>query len=661
MAGRRDVRRDIQFVRALAVGMVLAYHLWPDRFPGGFTGVDVFFVISGFLITAHLLRDVDRNGRIDVVAFWGRRALRLLPLATAVLIATATAIALWSPPSSWRSALEGVIASTLYVQNWTLAAGSVDYLARDQAPLPTQHFWSLSVEEQFYLVWPILLIGSLWLAALVSRRNRAELVRPAWAIAITLLGVLSFGYSLWMTATEPGVAYFSTATRAWQFAAGAGLAFLPTLADERSLPRRTVIIAAVASWLGLAAVLASIAVIVDGTPFPGVAALLPVVGTVLLLWAGSAAVRATPARFGNLRVVERIGDLSYGIYLWHWPIIVIAPSALGRPLTLVDKVVIVIVVIVLAELSKRAIEDPFRYGAVWNRSRGRRFVPGLSGMALAIAVALGASAALGISLYRSPGAVAGPGPAVPIATSAPASVADLRPQIPDRGVDFALMYDCFDFDASGPYRCEYGDANPSARIAVVGDSHAAHWIPGLVAAAEAEGWSVTTFVGMNCDGLGAAACHGGDEIVTQLAAGDFDLILFGAFRGSATPASDVRSAVETLADLDAPLSVIVDVPLHPRSTFECLDANYRDITGALACSTSVADALEATPDRLRPLATELDLPVIDLTSEFCDDRECASILGAIVVYQDSPSSHLTTTMSTALADRLAERIRGLLP
>lgn len=654
------MRRDIQFVRALAVGMVLAYHLWPERFPGGFTGVDVFFVISGFLITAHLLRDVDRHGRVDVVAFWGRRALRLLPLATAVLIATSVAIALWSPPSAWRPALEGVIASTLYVQNWTLAASSVDYLARDQAPLPTQHFWSLSAEEQFYLAWPVILIAALATAALITRRARADLVRPAWAIAIALVGLASFGYSLWMTAAEPGVAYFSTATRAWEFAAGAALAFLPPLADARALPRRTVVVAAGSSWLGLAAVLASIFFIVEGTPFPGVAAIVPVLGTVLLLWAGAAAIPATPARFGNFRPIERIGDLSYGIYLWHWPIIVIAPSALGRPLTTIDKVVLVVVVIVLAEFSKRGIEDPFRYGVVWQRSRARRFVPGLVGMTVAIAVALGASAVLGVSLFRSPGAAAGPDLTRPVPTSAPQSVADLRPQIPDRGVDYAVMYDCFDFDASGPYRCEYGDPSSSLRLALVGDSHAAHWIPGLVEAASAEAWSLTTFVGMNCDGLRADACWGGDDIIEQLAAGDFDLILFGAFRGSSTPAQDVRGSIEALAGLDAPLALFVDVPLHPRSAFECLDENYRDITAALTCSAPVDEALSVTPDRLTPLAAEFGLPVIDVTEDFCDDRRCASILGSIVVYQDSPSSHLTTTMLTALAEPLADRLRELL-
>lgn len=653
-------RRDIQFLRAVAVGVVLVYHLWPGRFPGGFIGVDVFFVISGFLITAHLLRDASRSGRIALLSFWGRRALRLLPLATTVLIATAIAVAVWAPPSTWRPALEGVIASTFYVQNWSLASGAVDYLARDQAPIPTQHFWSLSVEEQFYLVWPLLLIAALAIAALIGRRSRTELVRPAWAIAIAVVGIASFAYSLWLTAVDPGVAYFSTLTRAWQFAAGAGLAFVPVLLREGARPRLRTAVAASASWLGLALVLGGTLLLVEGTPFPGTAALIPVVGAALLLWSGTAPVRFAPSTFGDVRLIERIGDLSYGIYLWHWPIIVLAPAVLARPLGSIDKVVIIIVSIALAELSKRTIEDPFRYGTIWHRSTARRFVPGFSGMAVAVASALVAAAVLGISLYRSPGSTAAPSPTDPPAAVVPESVGDLRPSIPDRGVDFSLMYDCFDFDASGPYRCDYGDAGASRSIAIVGDSHAAHWIPALVGAAESEGWRVSTFVGMNCDGLLAAPCAGGDEMLSQLEAGGFDLVLMGAFRGSSTPLAEVRRAVEALSALDAPLALLVDVPTHPRAAFECLDANFRDLAGALACTTPRAEALDAIPDRATLLGGELDVDLVDLTDEFCDTALCRSIVGDVVVYQDSPSSHLTTTMSRALAPALGARLEQLL-
>lgn len=649
-------RRDIQFLRAVAVGVVLVYHLWPGRFPGGFIGVDVFFVISGFLITAHLLRDASRTGRVALLSFWGRRALRLLPLATTVLVATSIAIVAWAPPSTWRPALEGVVASTFYVQNWSLAAGSVDYLARDQAPLPTQHFWSLSVEEQFYLAWPLLLIAALAIAALLSGRSRLELVRPAWGIAIAVVGSASFAYSLWLTATDPGVAYFSTATRAWQFAAGAALAFVPELLRAGARPRLRAIVAATASWVGLVLVLGGTLLIVEETPFPGTAALVPVVGAALLLWSGTAPVRFTPSTFGNLRLIERIGDLSYGIYLWHWPLIVLAPAAIGRPLGSIDKIVIIVASIALAELSKRTIEDPFRYGKIWHRTTARRFVPGLSGMAIAATSALVASTVLGVSLYRSASNTVTAEAGATALTTSPQSVVDLQPAIPDRGLDFGLMYDCFDFDATGPYRCDYGDAGAEVSIAIVGDSHAAHWIPALVAAAEDKGWRVTTFVGMNCDGLLAEPCEGGTAMLDEIARTDFDLVVMGAFKNSSTPVDEVRRSVEALQSLPSPLALIADVPSHPRSAFECLDANFRDLSGAVGCTTPRSEAVDDVPDRLSRFALEFGVNVIDVTSAFCDADRCLSVIGSVVVYQDSPSSHLTRTASTALAPLLGERL-----
>ena len=653
-------RRDIQFVRAVAVLVVLAFHLWPGRFPGGFIGVDVFFVISGFLITAHLVRESAQSGRVNVLAFWGRRALRLLPLATTVLIVTSVAVAIWAPPSTWRPALEGIIASTVYAQNWALAADSVNYLARDQAPIPTQHFWSLSVEEQFYIAWPLLLIVALSIAALITRRPRAELVRPAWAVAIALIGLGSFGYSLWLTVADPGLAYFSTFTRAWQFAAGAALAFVPPLVHGGARPGRRVAVSAIASWVGLMLIVGATVLLPEATPFPGVAALVPVVGAALLLWAGTAPVRFSPSRFGDIRVLERIGDLSYGIYLWHWPLIVLVPAAIARPLGDVEKVIIIAVSIGLAAVSKRLIEDPFRYGSFWHASAWRRFVPGATGMAASVAAALIVASIFGISLFRSPANVSQPSETGGPSVAVPESIGDLRPSIADRGVDFALMYDCFDFDASGPYRCDYGDSDARVSIAIVGDSHAAHMIPGLVSASESEGWRLSTFVGMNCDGLLAPSCHGGVTMLDDIIEGEFDLVLVGAYRGSSTPFDEVVRTVEALTAAGVPLAVIGDVPAHPRTAFECLDANFRDLAGALECTTPRAIAIDATADRLTEIGNNAGVDVIDLTEEFCDARVCQSIIGDIVVYQDSPSSHLTSTMSRALAPVWARHITVVL-
>ncbi|MCW2807720.1 MAG: oatA 3, partial [Marmoricola sp.] len=148
----------------MAVLLVLLFHLWPDRLPGGYIGVDVFFVISGFLITSHLLREVDRTGSVSLAGFWARRLRRLLPAAYVVLLTTAVAVLAWVPRLLWEQFFGEILAAALYVENWTLAVNSVDYLAADNSPSPAQHYWTLSAEEQFYLAWPLLVLLALWLA-----------------------------------------------------------------------------------------------------------------------------------------------------------------------------------------------------------------------------------------------------------------------------------------------------------------------------------------------------------------------------------------------------------------------------------------------------------------------------------------------------------------
>jgi len=215
---RGEFRADIQGLRAIAVLLVLIYHLWPNTLTGGFVGVDVFFVISGFLITAHLLQHPPQRGR-DLLEFWGRRIRRLLPAAFLVLAVTAIASLLLAPQTRWAATAGQTIASALYVQNWVLAANSVDYLAAADPPTPVQHYWSLSVEEQFYLFWPILILAIFWLV------RRARLA-PAVVTRVAMLAVIaaSLYVSITATASDPASAYFITPTRVWELAVG-GLVF----------------------------------------------------------------------------------------------------------------------------------------------------------------------------------------------------------------------------------------------------------------------------------------------------------------------------------------------------------------------------------------------------------------------------------------------------
>src|SRR6516164_2535845 len=356
----RDYRADIQGLRAIAVAMVVIYHLYPSLLPGGFVGVDVFFVISGYLITRHLWRGYQRTGKIALLDFWGRRARRLVPAAALVLTVTWLASRLVLPATRLADTADEVRASALYFQNWLLAHNAVDYLKSNDAASPLQHFWSLSVEEQFYLLWPWLFLAAVVLVRLRVRRagrHRAPGVTAGRAVVAGLAVALVLGslaYSVYDTRTDPAAAYFVTTTRIWELGLGGLLALLPERFG-RPLGRQGWL-----GWAGLAAVAASPFLLHGTSAFPGAIALLPVVGTVALIAGGSAAARYGPARFTSVRPMVFLGGISYSLYLWHWPLIVLWSSYRGHKIGLYAGPALAVAAVVLSWLTKVWVEDKVR-------------------------------------------------------------------------------------------------------------------------------------------------------------------------------------------------------------------------------------------------------------------------------------------------------------
>ena len=419
-------RTDIQALRAIAVLLVVGFHVWPSHLTGGYVGVDVFFVISGYLITGHLLREVASTGRIDLPTFYARRARRLLPAASLTLVAVGVAAYLWMPPSTWPTTAADMAASTLYAENWALVRRSVDYLAQDQAPSPLQHFWSLSVEEQFYLGWPLLVAWG-------GRRGRrsggsgggcsgggggsgsgrlpanAVAARAAHAWAMVAVCAVSFMASLYYARADPAPGYFLTATRLWEMGVGGlvalwaaspwtyppkppqmghqhqGLASPPPALTGSSA---AALLTAWPAWAraagtagGLAAILGCGALYTPQIPFPGSAALVPVLGAAAFIAAGEVGdetgvdggvgggaggpggVLNAIARVLAHPALQYVGDLSYSLYLAHWPVVVLYPYMAGRPVEeagLVGGGRIVLVAWALAHACKRGWEDRFR-------------------------------------------------------------------------------------------------------------------------------------------------------------------------------------------------------------------------------------------------------------------------------------------------------------
>ena len=389
-------RTDIQALRAVAVLLVLGFHVWPTHIAGGYVGVDVFFVISGYLITGHLVREVVATGRVDLPTFYARRARRLLPAASLTLVSVGVAAYMWMPAATWATTASDIAASTMYAQNWVLVRRSVDYYAQDQAPSPLQHFWSLAVEEQFYLGWPVLVAG---VAAWWKRRARqdsgggsssgasspASLLQSApparvYALVMGIPCSLSLGAAVFYAGANPAAGYFMTHTRLYELGLGGLLA---VWAEGRSEPHaglkpvsKALTLAtrsshwcrSLAAATGLAAIGVSCCLYTPRLAFPGCAALLPVCGALAVLAAGErlgvedcTAMHALAPALGH-PWLQYIGDISYSLYLAHWPVVVVYPFMTGRTIddSFPDGVTVLAVSWVLAHACKRGWEDSWR-------------------------------------------------------------------------------------------------------------------------------------------------------------------------------------------------------------------------------------------------------------------------------------------------------------
>lgn len=516
---RAPFRPDIEGLRAVAVIAVVLYHAGIPGIAGGYIGVDVFFVISGFLITGLLLREVRATETVALGRFYAARARRLLPAAATVGIVTAVVAAVVLPPLQARRVFADGIASMLYVGNYRFAAQNTDYMVADLPPSPFQHYWSLGVEEQFYLVWPALIIGTAWLA----RRITTARTLP-YAVVVTVVGAASLAAAVIWTRTSPPWAFFSLPTRAWELAAG-GLVAL-TINQWKRLP---LLPAAVAGWGGLTLILLTCTQLGPHTPYPGTSALLPVLGTALVIGAGCVTGGMGVGRLLCPPVMRAIGRVSYSWYLWHWPVLLLLPPLLGDPGGLPGRLAATTVSAGLAVITMHAVENPGRFATALRRSAKASLA--VAGAASAVAACACAVLLTAVPAPVGHGAAAPQAkivalPPVPDPHLSPqeaavrqafaqaremlAAAADQRavpsnltPSLAAAPADKAAVFvnGCMrSWRDVGQSECASvkGDGDTRTTVALIGDSHAAMWDPALQRVAEQRHWRLETMAKVTC-------------------------------------------------------------------------------------------------------------------------------------------------------------------
>lgn len=658
----RKFRPELQGLRALAAFLVVVYHVWLGRISGG---VDVFFLISGFLITGQLYRARSR-GRIEFRPMWGRMIKRLFPAGLTVLAAVIALSVVLLPEYRWFQTIREVVAAALYLENWQLAADSVDYFAQHNTASLVQHYWSLSIQGQFYVVWPLLVA----LVGLVAARARLDLWRSLLAtMAILFTG--SLAYSVYLTAADQPFAYFHSLTRVWEFALG-GLLVL--VIDRVVLPRP---VALVLGWAGVVGVAICGLVLTVGSVFPGYLALWPTVAAALVIAAGATGSAFGADRLLSSRPLVYLGNLSFALYLWHWPILLLYLIARDRPAVgLLGGSFVIGTSLVLAALTYHLVEEPVRRSAIGTGTRWGAYRFGVLTLAVLLAMAGGwqlygkqqaASSVVNADNPLYPGAQAiRDGRILPVREAKPV------PAYVALGDDWIVndSATCTASDRNPELKiCPTAEPAPVKRIVLIGESHAEQFLGALRPYAEKKHWQVLSMLRGGCPlALPPGPPHDLDEgCVRRNRDAIAEIIELRPDAVVTVGTRDVRrgltenipsgyvEAWRELAEHDIPVVVLRDNPRFAKPPVTCVQNKGAD---APACATPRA-RLYADPN---PFDTLPDRPAgvyfVDTSDYFCDATTCPPVIGNVIVYMDD--NHVSGTYMATVAPALGAEVERLL-
>ena len=609
---------QIQGLRALAALLVTLFHAkWVS---GGFIGVDIFYVISGFLITGLLIREIERTGTISFKEFYARRFKRLLP--TSFFVLAITAVFSWLLiPATMRSSLgRDIIAAGLYVSNYLFAWWQADYQNLDATPSPVIHYWSLAVEEQFYLLWPLLILLFFMVATKLKRKI-------ALTVLVAAVTALSFVFSIYQTETSPIWAFYSLPTRAWELGLGALLVLLPPIKTKKLV-----------GLIGFVFIIASAFIFNETTAFPGLNAVLPVLGTVMLI----ATINSWPPFLNdvaNSRLFQWLGEISYPLYLWHWPLLVLPSTYFARPLAVYERIIAILATIVLADLTHRFIEEPFRK---------KKILPTLvfkqSAVITLVSVLIGT-----IIIFTSSDRinVSGINGAVSLAQI------KARPLVYEDGCH--ANYAETKSDA-----CEYAELDSQKTMVLYGDSHAAQWFPALAEIASRSGYKLVSLTKSACPSVDVVRSDQGafkmsrckkwrEDSIQRIMKMKPDVLVMSSFQYFAQPRQfqdrdkwwddGQRKLLAQVKNASPNLIYLTDTP-HPA----------RDIPACLT-NNSISECNKT--ERSKNLSIS-GFEVIDPNSWLCS-RTCPAVKDGVVAYRDA--SHISVDIAIALIPRLTQALR----
>ncbi|WP_421083310.1 acyltransferase family protein [Rothia nasimurium] len=708
----KQFRTDIQALRATAVLLVIANHFWPQHLTGGYIGVDIFFVISGYLITLHLLKELTHKNTLNFKHFYASRARRLLPAALFVGAISFAATLILTPSNYWTRTAWDFFAASAYFHNWNLYTAATDYFAQDSNPTVFQHYWSLSVEEQFYLIWPLALTIIFTLSGTLIKwikgREQSKLIIIA-IFMVFLAGTSLFASTQMVEAGHPG-AYFSTFTRAWEFMVGGLIALSsPVLARFRPQSRESLFATLIRNVSQLAAYLAigfSAFFFTGAVGVPGPITLIPVLATAIIIALGPDTFIPWLRALVEWRPVQFTGDISYSLYLWHWPVAVLLPFILKQPVTWWMFLLALIPTYLLAFITQRFVEEPFRFKIPALQQPRIVLLSVISTLLLVASSAFGANLftkhteqqqkeALQAALSGDNSqpcigamAIADSSQCPDIFTQEPLVAPAAEDQAPwhaeTDGCETIHHWDVPNGGALWRLHCNYAESsNDSTSVWIVGDSHSEQWRAAFLPLAEERKWDLTYYTHSGCPlwtrplsfwvngshhtpvrDIETSTCSDWSHTIqNEIEKSKPDVIILSTYStvqgiddgSGASQEQQYKSAMaETLKSWRAWSPKVIVLKDTPRAGTvigpECVSVS------GVGCVAPANELLAQDPQF--EAAKTLGVATIDMTDYFCPDDTCYGVIGGLPVFFDT--NHISKSYSISLSTPLAKKLEDAL-